>query len=121
MFWKKRNEVIQNEKNKVSIVALIISLLPFITLLISLFTEEITGGLQMGLIALNVISVLSGFGLSISLIKIQSVEIYFLLLLCVFVLFWFAHGWYYCSGFNIYFYVRCAYEKYINCRGLTYF
>ena len=57
------------KKNKVSIVALIISLLPFITLLISFFTEEITGGLQMGLIALNVISVLSGFGLSISLIK----------------------------------------------------
>ena len=39
------------KKNKLSIVALIISLLPFITLLISLFTEEITGGLQMGLIA----------------------------------------------------------------------
>lgn len=57
------------KKNKLSIVALIISLLPFITLLISLFTEEITGGLQTGLIALNVISILCGFGVSISLIK----------------------------------------------------
>ena len=83
MLWKKRNEVIKMKKNKLSIVALIISLLPFITLLISLFTEEITGGLQMGLIALNIISILCGFGISISLIKTQNVEIYFLLLLYV--------------------------------------
>ena len=50
--------------------AVIISALaPFITLLISLFTEEITGGLQTGLIVLNVISILSGFVLSVSLVK----------------------------------------------------
>jgi two-component system, OmpR family, sensor histidine kinase CiaH len=34
------------KKNKLSVITFIISLLPFITLLISLFTEEITGGLQ---------------------------------------------------------------------------
>lgn len=33
------------------------------------FTEEITGGLQTGLIVLNVISILSGFVLSVSLVK----------------------------------------------------
>ena len=38
------------KKNKLSVITFIISLLPFITLLISLFTEEITGGLQTGLI-----------------------------------------------------------------------
>lgn len=42
------------KKNKLSVITFIISLLPFITLLISLFTEEITGGLQTGLIVLNV-------------------------------------------------------------------
>ena len=52
-----------------SVITFIISLLPFITLLISLFTEEITGGLQTGLIVLNVISILSGFVLSVSLVK----------------------------------------------------
>ena len=57
------------KKNKLSVITFIISLLPFITLLISLFTEEITGGLQTGLIALNVISILSGFSLSISVVK----------------------------------------------------
>ena len=41
------------KKNKLSVITFIISLLPFITLLISLFTEEITGGLQTGLIVLN--------------------------------------------------------------------
>ena len=54
------------KKNKLSVVALVISLLPFITLLISLFSVKITGGLQMGLTALNVISILLGLGLSIS-------------------------------------------------------
>ena len=54
------------KKNKLSVITFIISLLPFITLLISLFTEEITGGLQTGLI---VISILSGFVLSVSLVK----------------------------------------------------
>ena len=57
------------KKNKLSVVALVISLLPFITLLVSLFTTEITGGLQTGLIVLNVISILSGFVLSVSLVK----------------------------------------------------
>ena len=57
------------KKNKLSVITFIISLLPFITLLISLFTEEITGGLQTGLIVLNVISILSGFVLSVSLVK----------------------------------------------------
>ena len=57
------------KKSKLSVVALVISLLPFITLLVSLFTEEITDGLQTGLIVLNIISILSGFGLSISLVK----------------------------------------------------
>ena len=56
-------------KNKLSVITFIISLLPFITLLISIFTEEITGGLQTGLIVLNVISILSGFVLSVSLVK----------------------------------------------------
>ena len=46
------------KKSKLSVVALVISLLPFITLLISLFSGKITGGLQMGLTALNVISIL---------------------------------------------------------------
>ena len=50
------------KKNKLSVITFIISLLPFITLLISLFTEEITGGLQTG-------SILSGFVLSVSLVK----------------------------------------------------
>ena len=57
------------KKNKLSVISLVISLLPFITLLVSLFTEEITDGLQTGLIVLNIISILSGFGLSISLVK----------------------------------------------------
>ena len=57
------------KKSKLSVVALVISLLPFITLLISLFSEKITGGLQMGLTALNVISILLGLGLSISVVK----------------------------------------------------
>ena len=50
------------KKNKLSVITFIISLLPFIT-------EEITGGLQTGLIVLNVISILSGFVLSVSLVK----------------------------------------------------
>ena len=57
------------KKSKLSVVALVISLLPFITLLISLFSGKITGGLQMGLTALNVISILLGLGLSISVVK----------------------------------------------------
>ena len=57
------------KKIKLSVISLVISLLQFITLLVSLFTKEITGGLQTGLIVLNIISVLSGFGLSISLVK----------------------------------------------------
>ena len=57
------------KKIKLSVISLVISLLPFITLLVSLFTEEITDGLQTGLIVLNIISILSGFGLSISLVK----------------------------------------------------
>ena len=57
------------KKIKLSVISLVISLLPFITLLVSLFTKEITGGLQTGLIVLNIISVMSGFGLSISLVK----------------------------------------------------
>ena len=57
------------KKSKLSVISLVISLLPFITLLVSLFTEEITDGLQTGLIVLNIISILSGFGLSISLVK----------------------------------------------------
>ena len=57
------------KKIKLSVISLVISLLPFITLLVSLFTEEITDGLQPGLIVLNIISILSGFGLSISLVK----------------------------------------------------
>lgn len=65
------------KKNKLSVITFIISLLPFITLLISLFTEEITGGLQTGLIVLNVISILSGFVLSVSLVKIPNDEMYF--------------------------------------------
>lgn len=57
------------KKIKLSVISLVISLLPFITLLVSLFTEEITDGLQTGLLVLNIISILSGFGLSISLVK----------------------------------------------------
>lgn len=57
------------KKIKLSVISLVISLLPFITLLVSLFTKEITGGFQTGLIVLNIISILSGFGLSISLVK----------------------------------------------------
>ena len=57
------------KKIKLSVISLVISFLPFITLLVSLFTEEITDGLQTGLIVLNIISILSGFGLSISLVK----------------------------------------------------
>ena len=57
------------KKSKLSVVALVISLLPFITLLISLFSGKITGGFQMGLTALNVISILLGLGLSISVVK----------------------------------------------------
>lgn len=57
------------KKSKLSVVALVISLLPFITLLISLFPGKIIGGLQMGLTALNVISILLGLGLSISVVK----------------------------------------------------
>ena len=73
------------KKSKLSVVALVISLLPFITLLISLFSGKITGGLQMGLTALNVISILLGLGLSISVVK--NLEMYFQLLLYVFVAF----------------------------------
>lgn len=75
------------KKNKLSVITFIISLLPFITLLISLFTEEITGGLQTGLIVLNVISILSGFVLSVSLVKIPNDEMYFQSSLYVLVLF----------------------------------
>ena len=76
------------KKSKLSVVALVISLLPFITLLISLFSGKIIGGLQMGLTALNVISILLGLGLSISVVKTQNVEMYFQLLLYVFAAFW---------------------------------
>lgn len=41
----------------------------------------------MGLTALNVISILLGLGLSISVVKTQNVEMYFQLLLYVFVAF----------------------------------
>lgn len=75
------------KKIKLSVISLVISLLPFITLLVSLFTEEITDGLQTGLIVLNIISILSGFGLSISLVKNPNDEMYFQLSLYVFVLF----------------------------------
>ena len=57
------------KKSKLSVVALVISLLPFITLLISLFSGKITGGFQMGLTALNVISILLSLGLSILVVK----------------------------------------------------
>ena len=57
------------KKSKLSVVALAISLLPFITLLISLFSGKITGGFQMGLTALNVISILLSLGLSILVVK----------------------------------------------------
>lgn len=75
------------KKNKLSVITFIISLLPFITLLISLFTEEITGGLQTGLIVLNVISILSGFVLSVSLVKNPKRRDYFQSSLYVLVLF----------------------------------
>ena len=49
------------KKNKLSVITFIISLLPFITLLFPFFSgKKITGGLQMGLTALNVISILLG-------------------------------------------------------------
>ena len=68
MLWKKRNEVIKMKKNKLSIVALIISPLPFIT----------------GLIALNIISILCGFGISISLIKNpKRRDIFSIIALCI--------------------------------------
>ena len=47
------------KKNKLSVITFIISLLPFITLLISLFTEEITGGLQTGLIVFSYVGYFS--------------------------------------------------------------
>lgn len=75
------------KKSKLSVVALVISLLPFITLLISLFSGKITGGLQMGLTALNVISILLGLGLSISVVKNPKRRDVFQLLLYVFVAF----------------------------------
>ena len=57
------------KKIKLSVISLVISLLPFITLLVSLFTVDITDWLQTGLIVLFILSKLSGFGLSISLVK----------------------------------------------------
>ena len=42
----------------------------------------------MGLTALNVILILLGLGLSISVVKTQNVEMYFQLLLYVFAAFW---------------------------------
>lgn len=75
------------KKIKLSVISLVISLLPFITLLVSLFTKEITGGLQTGLIVLNIISVLSGFGLSISLVKNPKRRDVFSIVAYVFVLF----------------------------------
>ena len=81
---------------------MVISLLPFITLLISLFSGKIIGGLQMGLTALNVISILLGLGLSISVVKNPKRRDVFN--------FW----------LNTHFYVRGAYEKYIDCRRFSY-
>ena len=72
------------KKIKLSVISLVISLLPFITLLVSLFTKEITGGLQTGLIVLNIISVLSGFGLSISLVKnSKRLDVFSIVALCI--------------------------------------
>ena len=71
------------KKIKLSVISLVISLLPFITLLVSLFTEEITDGLQTGLIVLNIISILSGFGLSISLVKTQTTRCISIVALCI--------------------------------------
>ena len=73
------------KKSKLSVVALVISLLPFITLLISLFSEKITGGLQMGLTALNVISILLGLGLSISVVKNpKRRDVFSIIALCIY-------------------------------------
>ena len=60
---------IMNVTETIPVFYLLTWTVPFITLLVSLFTTEITGGLQTGLIALNVISILSGFVLSVSLVK----------------------------------------------------
>lgn len=78
------------KKIKLSVISLVISLLPFITLLVSLFTKEITGGLQTGLIVLNIISILSGFGLSISLVKNpKRRDVFSIIALCICVFFGF--------------------------------
>lgn len=72
------------KKSKLNVVALVISLLPFITLLISLFSGKITGGLQMGLTALNVISILLGLGLSISVVKTpKRRDVFSIIALCI--------------------------------------
>lgn len=72
------------KKSKLSVVALVISLLPFITLLISLFLGKITGGFQMGLTALNVISILLSLGLSISVVKNpKRRDVFSIIVLCI--------------------------------------
>ena len=117
MLWKKRNEVIKMKKNKLSIVALIISLLPFITLLISLFTEEITGGLQMGFkYNFNIVWFWNFNFIDKKSKTSRYIFYYFFMYLR---LFCFAHGRYSCLWFYLHFYVSCIYEEYIDCRRLN--
>ena len=73
----------------------------------------------MGLTALNVISILLGLGLSISVVKTQNVEMYFQLLLYVFAAFGATYGWHFNFWLNTHFCKRGAYEKYIDCRRFS--
>ena len=74
---QRQKQVIEKMKKiKLSVISLVISLLPFITLLVSLVTEESTDGLQTGLIVLNIISILSGFGLSPRFLRVYPAGIW---------------------------------------------
>lgn len=98
------------KKSKLSIVALIISLLPFVTLIVSAFTKEITAGVQMGLVAMNSISILTGFVLSIVLVKNpKRRDVFSIIALCIsgflglLMVGIIAFDWWYSGGFNILF------------------
>ena len=77
-------------------------------------------GFKWGLTALNVISILLGLGLSISVVKNpKRRDVFSIIALCICGFWGATYGWYFNFGLNIHFYVRGAYEKYIDCRRFS--
>lgn len=72
------------KKNKLGEIALAISVLPFITLVISIIGIEITSSIQTTLAITNICSVLVGFGMSLTLVlKHKQRDVFSILALCI--------------------------------------